>query len=554
MSGHATATRELARTTRAGAGHRLAHLSTDPIARILFVACVYYVGARIGLLPALVRGQVSPFWPPSGIAVASLLMLGLRTWPGITIGAFAANLPLGPSVLAVTVIAAGNTLAPIASTLLLRRADFRLGITRLRDGLALIMLGALGGMLLSSTIGTLSLVVSGAEPASDFWSTWSVWWAGDAMGVLVVAPVLFVLPRLRQLRMHTEFSVWRLAELVVLLVGIETVAIVTTKHESPAMLVIAPMLVWAAVRFRQAGAAVAVLAVSLTAVHAASDGYGYFGHGDLLGRMLALQLFNGSAALTALLLAAAIAQRDESRRQLAEANRLLEGRVEERGAQLARDRSRIAVLADRHRIATELNDVVIQRLFGTGAQLEAMAATCSDPVARVRLDQVVEDLDVTINDLRTSIFQLDQDADAATLREAVAHVLGAASHSLGFQPNLTVHGAPERIPLPMRAQLLGTLQEVLTDIGHRAEANRADVDISVFDDEFIMRIRDTGNAPRHSEPHDGVHIAHARATRLGGSCDWQVDGASTVFEWRIPIRRTASRSVIPSAGSAPAAP
>src|SRR4029450_3482171 len=81
--------------------------------------------------------------------------------------------------------------------LLLRRTDFRMELDRLRDALALVFLGALTGMLISATVGSGVLALAGAIPASDFWPTWSVWWTGDAMGVLVVAPFLLVLRRAR---------------------------------------------------------------------------------------------------------------------------------------------------------------------------------------------------------------------------------------------------------------------------------------------------------------------------------------------------------------------
>lgn len=111
-------------------------------------------------------------------------------WPAVAVGAFVVNVTLGPSILPVLAIAAGNTIAPICACLLLRRAGFRPALDRLHDALALVFLGALGGMVISSTIGTGVLVAAGALPAGDFWATWSVWWTGDAMGVLFIAPLL----------------------------------------------------------------------------------------------------------------------------------------------------------------------------------------------------------------------------------------------------------------------------------------------------------------------------------------------------------------------------
>ncbi|WP_257217519.1 MASE1 domain-containing protein, partial [Streptomyces sp. HG99] len=83
------------------------------------VAALYYGSAQVGLLQQVVRGQVTPLWPPTGIALASLLLRGPRVWPGIALGALLVNLSLGPSIPAVLAIALGNTLAPVCSYLLL---------------------------------------------------------------------------------------------------------------------------------------------------------------------------------------------------------------------------------------------------------------------------------------------------------------------------------------------------------------------------------------------------------------------------------------------------
>ena len=107
------------------------------------------------------------------------------------------HVAISPTVLAVLGIIAGNTLAPICAYLMLRRVGFRPELDRLRDALALVFLGALGGMLISATVGSCALVLSGALAAGDFWSAWSAWWAGDAMGVLVVTPFLLVLREAR---------------------------------------------------------------------------------------------------------------------------------------------------------------------------------------------------------------------------------------------------------------------------------------------------------------------------------------------------------------------
>ncbi|AJT68800.1 hypothetical protein T261_7198 [Streptomyces lydicus] len=283
--------------------------------RILAVAAAYYGGAKLGLLQELVRGQVTPLWPPTGIALTALLLLGLRTWPGIALGAFLVNVTLGPSPLVVLAIAASNTISPVLSCLLLRRADFRVRMDRLRDAVALVFLGALAGMLVSSTVGSGVLVLSGALTRADFWPTWAVWWTGDAMGVLVITPVLLVLGTARPSR-RPRIRPLRVAEAAAL--GVSTFA-VTQFAVSSAMnllFLVSPFLIWAAFRFRHAGAAPCALLVSTIAIVAAAERHGPFAHHDLFTNMVTLQAFNGITALTALLLAAVITERLDTQREI----------------------------------------------------------------------------------------------------------------------------------------------------------------------------------------------------------------------------------------------
>ncbi|QLJ04393.1 MASE1 domain-containing protein [Streptomyces sp. NEAU-sy36] len=282
---------------------------------ILVVAGLYYGSARLGLLQELVRRQVTPLWPPTGIAVASLLLRGPRLWPGIALGALLANLDLGPSFAALFLIVVGNTLAPLCSYALLRLAGFRHGLDRLYDALALIFLGAFAGMLISATAGSGTLALSGALTTDRFWPTWWVWWTGDAMGVLVVTPVLLVLS---SARLPRNVPVSRRLEALLLVVAVACVGFVET-GTTPLLFLGFPLLIWAAFRFRLAGAAPCALAVSTFAIYDAARGAEPFGTRGLLTDMITLQAYNASSALTALLVAAAVSERERSQREIARA-------------------------------------------------------------------------------------------------------------------------------------------------------------------------------------------------------------------------------------------
>lgn len=300
-----------------GAGDQMARvLRSSPLAstalQIVAVAAAYYVAAKIGLELAVVRGQVTPFWPPTGIALAALLLWGPRTWPGIALGAFLVNAPIGPSVFTAAVIALGNTMAPVVAYLLLTRTDFRPQLDRVTDALRLVFFGALASSLVSASIGTMALLASNALPARDFWVTWSVWWTGDAMGLLLVAPLLLTFSTSRW---PAPRLLWWLEAAAVLL-GCVGLAAATALGQLPFLFYMLPLAVWAAVRFRHLGATPCALIVSTGTIIAASRHVGPFQDVDTLATMAALQAFNGTVALTCLLLAAVMAERDRTYREI----------------------------------------------------------------------------------------------------------------------------------------------------------------------------------------------------------------------------------------------
>ena len=280
----------------------------------LGVAVVYYLTARLGLLQELVRDQVTPCWPPTGVALVALLVLGLRIWPGIALGALTLNTTIGSSLAAAPIITVGNTLAPVCAYLMLRRVGFRTELDRRRDAVALVFLGALGGMLISATIGSTALLVTDAIPAADFWATWAVWWTGDAMGVLVVTPLLLVIRT--NLRLPRDVPWHRWVEAACLFVSTFVVAALAMESSYELTFLVFPCLIWAALRFQLIGTAPCALIVSTVAIVAAANESGPFARHDLFSDMVSLQAFNGSTALTGLVLAAIIAERNGAHEQV----------------------------------------------------------------------------------------------------------------------------------------------------------------------------------------------------------------------------------------------
>lgn len=287
---------------------------TVATAQLLGVAAAYYLSGRLGLLRRVEAYQsiVTPLWPPTGMALGALLRFGGRIWPGIALGALGTTLSVSGSFSPLGIgILIGNTLAPVCAWIALRSVGFREELDRLRDGVALVFLGAFAGMLISATLGTVTLVLTEKLPPERFWPVWACWWAGDVMGVLVVTPILLVLRRARWSRVTDRWL-----EAVGLFVVITSTSVLATTSTLAMLYLVFPVLIWAALRFQLAGSAPCALLVSVLAVISATHQAGPFrGHG-VLEVILNLALLNGSVTLTSLLLSAVVTEQLVIRREM----------------------------------------------------------------------------------------------------------------------------------------------------------------------------------------------------------------------------------------------
>jgi serine phosphatase RsbU (regulator of sigma subunit) len=305
---------------------------------LALVAAAYYIGARVGLTLSLVERNVTPLWPPTGIAVAAFLLFGRSLWPGVAAAAFAVNLPISEGPLAAAVTAAGNTLAPLVAAMLLASVGFRRQLDRRQDALSIVFLGALASMLISATIGAGTLVVSGAISSDNLVSAWAVWWTGDAMGVLTVAPFLLSLALFREL---PRWSRARWLEAVSILVLAGAVITWTAQSDLQLLYLTLPVVAWASWRLQLRGAAPVALLVSLIATRSAAGDAGPFAQETLFEQMLSLQAFNACVALTSFFLAALVSERNRTAEALERAAVELEDRVRRRTAQLSAANERL---------------------------------------------------------------------------------------------------------------------------------------------------------------------------------------------------------------------
>ena len=225
------------------------------VLRVVGVAIAYYVTAQLSLGLAVVEENITPLWPPTGIAVAAMFLFGKRVWPGILAAAFLVNVPINDDMWAAVTTAVGNTLAPLLAVVLLERFRFDRRIRRLTDAVTIVWT-ALVAMTVSATFGSVTLLIEGVITGTELPAAWSAWWAGDAMGVLVVAPLLLTVPdTARELARGGP----RVIDVVVSLAGVLVVSmLVIGQHLSLLFLVLLAVGVtsW---RLRQAAAAPAAL-------------------------------------------------------------------------------------------------------------------------------------------------------------------------------------------------------------------------------------------------------------------------------------------------------
>ena len=282
--------------------------------------CVIYVStAALGLSLDAVSGIAAVVWPPTGIALAAMTLYGTRFWPGITLGALLINLWAGAPVSSAGGVAVGNTLEALLGAFLLRRVvGFRPALDRLQDVLGLVILAAGLSPLVSATIGVTSGWWGSLISTSSYGQAWWTWWLGDAMGALIVAPMVFV------------WSTWprhRLSRLQLLEAGALLGAVIAFSMivfcglwAAPGLEIsylVFPVLTWAALRFGPPGVVTTLSLVSVVAIAWTAQGMGPFTRDTVHASLLGLQAFIGVVTVTSLVLAAAVAERKRAEAQQA---------------------------------------------------------------------------------------------------------------------------------------------------------------------------------------------------------------------------------------------
>jgi signal transduction histidine kinase len=279
---------------------------------LLTLAIVYFATGRLGLSLGAANQFATLVWLPSGLAVTAVILRGSSLWPAITIGAFLLNLFTGAPVLVAAGISTGNTLEALACVALLKREKVCPHLDSLHDVLVLVLVAAPISALISATCGVGSLLLGRVIAWSAAPVTWSTWWLGDIVSLVLVTPLLLT------------WSTWpraipsrkRLAELSLISVSVVVVGLFVflgllrpTHWEYPVNHLIFPLLIWAALRFGPRGATAVTVTFAALAILGTIRGVSPFSTGSLWLRLLFLQSFMGITAATTLILAAIVAER-----------------------------------------------------------------------------------------------------------------------------------------------------------------------------------------------------------------------------------------------------
>lgn len=283
------------------------------------LAATYFAAAKASLILAIPPGYATAVWPPSGIALAALLLLGNRVWPGVWLGATLVNLTVAYSPVAALAIGSGNTLEALAGAALVRRhvADAPPYFDRVRNVVKFVAVAVLCSTV-AATIGVTALALEGALRWPEFAANWGTWWHGDAAGIIIITPLILNW----KLRDDIVWSPGKRLEAAGFACSLLLAALLVfsngTRHFSslPLTFVILPLIIWAAFRFTRREVTTAGAAVCFIAVWYTLDGQGPFAQEPLNLALPLLLAFTSTIVATGLMLSAAVDERKRAMERL----------------------------------------------------------------------------------------------------------------------------------------------------------------------------------------------------------------------------------------------
>jgi len=474
---------------------RLPHSPARYALGIVGLGGLYYAAAKAGYLLEFSGPVAAIVWLPMGVGVSFLYLGGVAYWPGVLIGDLLVNdyslLPLG-SALAQT---CGNVLEVVIATLLMRRlVRYGSPLASVR-GVGVIAFSIAVGAGVSATIGPLSLLAGGVVHLDDLPTVWRTWWLGDASGALLLVPLALAwyapLPR--------DWTRARWLEAGTLLLGVVALAEVATRSTTPIAYLVFPMLIWAALRFGQRGATLAVAITAVFTVWNVTHYGGPFHFNSISRSVLTTQLFIAVAVLTTLSLAAAVTERERF------------------AMRLGASRLRLISASDnaRRQIERDLHDGAQLRLTWLAQRLHDSAE-----IARREPERAAQVLEEAEGELQLAIDELRELAHGIHPAVLVDFGLTEAVRSLARRSNIPVsllELPPERLDSPTETVAYYVVAEAIANAQKHSEASLIEVRAVVSRGTLWLAIADDGVGGAVEWPGSGLEGLRDRAEASGGT-------------------------------------
>src|SRR5437899_803827 len=299
-------------------------MQSRPFSRLLLIGLltlVYFIAGKFGLILASLHASASPVWPPAGIALAALLVLGYRAWPAIFVGAFLVNVSTAGNVATSLAVASGNTLEAMCGAWLVNR--FAGGTTAFDrpQGVFKFALAAVISTIISPAFGVTSLALAGFADWTNYGAIWLTWWLGDTTSDLLIAPLIILWSIASKRRWNRREAVEAGILLLLLCVLSEAVFggwLTISARNYPIGFISGPIVIWTAFRFTQRETATGIFILSAIAIWGTLHGFGPFVGETENQSLLALQSWTAVLTITAMALAAGMAERRRAEAALRE--------------------------------------------------------------------------------------------------------------------------------------------------------------------------------------------------------------------------------------------
>ena len=282
---------------------------------------VYFIAGKFGLMLASLHASASPVWPPAGIALAALLLLGYRAWPAIFVGAFLVNVSTAGNIATSLAVASGNTLEAMCGAWLVNRFACGTTVFDRPQGVFKFALAAVVSTIISPAFGVTSLALAGFADWANYGAIWLTWWLGDTTGDLLIAPLIILWSIASKRRWNRREAVEVGILLLLLFVLSEAVFggwLTISAKDYPIAFICGAIVIWTAFRFTQRETATGIFILSAIAIWGTLHGFGPFVRETENQSLLALQSWTAVLTITAMALSAAMAERRRAEEALRE--------------------------------------------------------------------------------------------------------------------------------------------------------------------------------------------------------------------------------------------